>query len=218
VNTQPGEGLLPPEAAKPLTTAGAGYAMILLFSAAASPLGVFGAAFLQALYGLTPLGAGYVVGMEALGWTVAAMAIAGLSDRGQRVSILAGAGTIAAGGVLLSIAFATPRLWPIVIAATVFGAGFGLCWAPTANRILTHLDVKEDGVGAAAIPTAQLVGSAVGAALVGSVANLIGLTAQPLPRATAFALAPWLFAAFAPLALVGLASAMRLAAPAKALA
>ena len=45
------------------------YAMVFLLFAASIAFNVYGAALLQALHGLSPLCAGYVVGSESLGWT-----------------------------------------------------------------------------------------------------------------------------------------------------
>jgi hypothetical protein len=55
-----------------------------------------------------------------------------------------------------------------------------------------------------------MIGSAAGAALAGAIANLLGLAHAFTPERAA-ASAPWLFAAFLPLSLIGLAAAARLA-------
>ncbi|HEY2481361.1 MAG TPA: MFS transporter, partial [Caulobacteraceae bacterium] len=55
VNARPGERLLPADATRPASLVGAGYAMIFAMSAASVVFGVYGAAILQVLYGLSPL-------------------------------------------------------------------------------------------------------------------------------------------------------------------
>ncbi|HEY2177863.1 MAG TPA: MFS transporter, partial [Caulobacteraceae bacterium] len=67
VNARPGERLLPPNAMRPRTISGAGYAMIFFMSAASTVFGVYGAAILQVVNGLSPLTAGYVVASDAVG-------------------------------------------------------------------------------------------------------------------------------------------------------
>ncbi len=77
-----GEGGLFPRAAGDLTTViGAGYLSYFALAAAAMGFSVYGPALLQKLFGLTPLQAGYAAGLESIGWTVAALAVAGRSER-----------------------------------------------------------------------------------------------------------------------------------------
>ena len=51
------------------SAAGAGYLTIFLLEGATAGWGVYGAALVQALYGVNPLVGGYVVGCVAVGWT-----------------------------------------------------------------------------------------------------------------------------------------------------
>jgi len=212
VNATPGERLLPADAARPGTIAGAGYAMMLSMAAAAAVFGVYGAAILQVVYGLSPLAAGYVIAMEAFGWTAAALIVASQPERRHGGLILGGASAIAVGVAALSLTIGGGGVGPIVVAATVMGAGFGLCWSLATGRILAALPAEDRSIGASAVPTCQLIGGALGAAAAGAIANLIGLTHDFSP-ANARALAPWLFAAFIPLAALGWLAALRLARP-----
>jgi hypothetical protein len=95
-------------------------------------------------------------------------------------------------------------------AATLLGAGFGLCWSFIGRRILASLPEDERGLGAGAIPTVQMIGAAVGAAGASALGDVLGL-GQGVDRAAALRAAPWLFGAFLPLAAAGLLAALRLA-------
>ncbi|HEY5072074.1 MAG TPA: MFS transporter [Caulobacteraceae bacterium] len=210
VNARPSEGLMPRQAARPATVAGAGYAMIVAMSAASAAFGVYGAAILQVEYAVTPLTAGYVVAVDALGWTLAALFVSGQPDRRHGAWILAGASAILAGVAALALAIGSGRIALIVAAAAVLGIGFGLSWSLATRRILAALPDEDRAIGAAAVPTAQLIGGAVGAAAAGAVANLLGL-AHAFTPAHAAALGPRLFAAFIPVAALGWLAALRLA-------
>jgi MFS family permease len=209
VNMAPGQGLLPADAANPFTTVGAGLLMMLAMTAASAVFSVYGAAILQTTNHLSPLVAGYIVAMEAAGWTATALVVSSQPERRHSALVLSGAGAIVLGLMLLSLTISGGVVWLVMIAAATMGAGFGLSWSLTTARILDALSPEDLAVGASAVPTVQLIGGAVGAALAGAVANLLGLTSDfTAPRVTA--VGPWLFAAFVPLAIVGLFAALRL--------
>lgn len=210
INAAPGERLLPPEAARPATAAGAGYAMIFAMEVATMVSTVYEAAILQSVYRLSPLAAGYVVSMMAVGWTGAAFLVTGQPDRRHGGFIVAGASIIAAGCAILALAIGRAALGWIIAAEIVMGVGFGLSWSLATGRILRALPETDRAIGAAAVPTTQLIGGAVGSAAAGAAANLLGL-AQAFTPAHAQAQAPWLFGVFAPLAALGLLAAARLA-------
>ncbi|MBS0409800.1 MAG: MFS transporter [Proteobacteria bacterium] len=212
VNGAPSERLGPKAIGEPQTAAGAGYAMIFLMALAAASFGVYGAALLQVVFGLSPLSAGYVVSTEALGWTLAAFLVTGQPERRWRLFVLLGGTTIASGLALLSVAFGLERVWLVASGGTVLGVGFGLSWSLATQQILSALPVEDRATGSSSVPTIQMVGGAVGAAVAGALANLLGLSHVFTPERAAFA-APWLFGAFVPVAVIGCAAAERLMRP-----
>ncbi|HZL00967.1 MAG TPA: MFS transporter, partial [Caulobacteraceae bacterium] len=212
VNGRPGERLLPRDAARPATTAGAGYAMIVTMEASTMAYGVYGAAILQVVYGLSPLAAGYAICSLAAGWTVMAFVVADQPERRHAGLIRAGAGLNAVGIALLALVIGLGHLWLVVGAGAVTGAGFGLCWSLATRRILIAVPPEDQAAGSSAVPTCQLIGGAVGAAAAGAMANLVGL-AHGFGADRAVAAAPWLFAAFIPLAALGWLAALRLTRP-----
>lgn len=210
VNTMPGERLLPPEAANPATTAGAGYAMIFAMEVATIVVNVYEAAILQSVYRVSPLIAGYAVSVMAVGWTAAAFLVSNQPERRHGSFIIAGGTVILFGCALMALAIARWPLGWIVAAGAIIGVGFGLSWSLATGRILRALSDDDRAIGSAAVPTTQLIGGAVGAAAAGAVANLLGL-AQAFTPAHAQAAAPWLFGVFVPVAGLGLWAAVRLA-------
>ena len=209
VNSRPGERLLPADAMRPGTTAGAGYALIFAMSAASAVFGVYGAAILQVVNGLSPLTAGYVVASDAVGWTLTAIIVSGQPDRRHGGFIFAGACIIVAGMAALALTIGSSHVLAVAAAGFILGCGFGFAWSLVTRRILSALPETDRAIGAAATPTTQLIGSATGAAA-GAFANLLGLARAFTPMRAHLA-APWLFAAFVPLAALGLIGSLRIA-------
>ncbi len=209
-----GERLVPAEATRIATRAGAGYAMILAMSAASSAFGVYGAAILQIQYRLSPLQAGYVMAVDALAWTVAAIGVSAQPEPRHGRLILLGASVIAAAVALMAPAIGA-GVAAVVCAAILLGAGFGLSWSLATARILASLPQADRAIGASAVPTTSLIGGALGAAAAGAIANLLGL-AQGFTPQRAAAEGGWLFAAFIPLAALGWLAAARFTRPAPA--
>ncbi|HTX49723.1 MAG TPA: MFS transporter [Caulobacteraceae bacterium] len=206
------DSLFPRAAGDPASVIGAGYVSYFGFTAAATGFSVYGPAILQALEGLTPLESGYAAGLESVGWTAAALTVAGLAPAWHGPILRLGAAAI----VLSLAAFAWVMrfgpLWQILAAAVVLGAGFGLTSGFTGRRVIASAgEEAERELASAGINSVRQVGSAAGACLAGIVANLLGMTAG-VTRVAAEGSAVWLFVVAAPIALVGAAGCWRVAA------
>lgn len=200
-----------PRAASDLTTAtGLGLLTVFAFEAAAIGFTVYGPAFIQARQGASPLVTGYVIGAIALGWTACAMLVSNLPPRRDGLAIRVGAGVILIG--VVASAWSVTHAGLLMTAATllVLGCGFGLSWAFIARHAIASAPTHEQALASAAVPTTQLIGGAAGAAAAGAMANVLGF-GHGIDPAAAQAHGFWLFAAFAPLALVGFAAAWKLA-------
>ena len=202
-------GLLLPLSAGDLTrAAGAGYLMIFALEVATMAFTVYGPAFVQVIHGATPLVAGYVITAIAAGWTVTAMVVAGVRNR-DGLMIRLGATLVVIGTAWAAWAVPRGTLAGIVTAMTIMGAGFGLSWAFVAKRVVASLPEDEQPLGASAVPTAQLIGGAFGAAASSAVAGALGFAGGIDPD-VGVANGVWLFAAFLPVSLVGWLAAWRL--------
>jgi MFS family permease len=198
--------LLPREASDMQSTSGQGYAAIFLFAAGAVGFTIYGAAILQSLYGLSPLFAGYVIGAEAMGWTVTALLVAELPHHADRICIRIGATVIVAGVVSLIFSLPSGSLAAALSSAIVLGSGFGAEWAFLTRRIVEHLPPEDRSIGSSALPSVQITGNAFGSSIAGLVANTAG-AGHGIGPADAPAIATWLFVAATPLALLGWFSA-----------
>jgi MFS family permease len=201
--------LLPKGSGDLRTIPGSGYAAMFLLTAASMGFGVYGAAILQTLAGLKALTAGYVIAAEAVAWTIAGLAVSNLTGLWPGRMIRLGAVCSTLGVAISAFAFPTGQVWPVLVAGIALGGGFGLSWAFMAQKVLAGLADAERGVGAAAISTVRLTGSAAGAATAAAIANLTGL-AHGLTTETAQSAGVWVFAAAVPVALAGLAASWRL--------
>jgi len=150
--------------------------MALLLSLAFTPLHIFVPVFLQRLHGFDPLAAGYTVAAASMAWTVAAIAVAGLSRRWPDRMIAAG--PVAMGLGLMGLALAMPAgpVTALVPALVLVGGGIGACWAFTAQRIMSGARRGEGDIAASSVATVQQVGYALGAAVAGLVANVAGFS------------------------------------------
>ncbi|QRK09912.1 MFS transporter [Archangium violaceum] len=201
--------LLPHRAGDLRTVCGSGYAAMFALTAASMGLTVYGPAILQKLRGLSPLWAGYVVGAQALAWTLAAFVVAGASGEGERRWIRRGAGCVLAGVTLLALHMHEATLGWVVAAAAITGMGFGFSSSLMNRRVMGALSNEDRAIGSSALIAVRQTGGAVGAAIAGATANLVGF-GTGLTVASTQAAAIWVFVASLPLALAGTWAAWRL--------
>jgi MFS family permease len=201
--------LLPRGAGDLRTVAGSGYAAQFLMTVVAMGYSVYGPALLQTLAGLKALGAGYVVALEAIAWTVAGLLVTNLTGRWPGWMIRLGAAVVLAGIAASAFAFPVGSVIGVAIAGVILGIGQGLAWAFMSQRILGALDKDERGIGAAGMTTVRLTGSAAGAAVAAAAANLSGVS-HGLTEAVARSAGFWVFAAVLPVGAGGLLAAWRL--------
>jgi predicted MFS family arabinose efflux permease len=188
---------------------GAGYACMFLLTAASMAFAIYGPPILQTLRGYSPLWAGYVIGVESLAWTAAALLVTDASRWWDAVWVRAGALCVVASVLVLPWALADrPIAWTL-LGASLLGAGFGLSWSFMSRRVMTALSDEDRAIGTSAIIAVRQTGAAAGAALAGVAANLVGVSAG-LTAETARAASVAVFLAAIPLALAGTWAAFRL--------
>lgn len=201
--------LLPLGALRLAGPLGAAYAVAALLTMGMQ-VEVFVPFLLQALYGYTSLAAGYLASLPALGWTLGAIAIAGLSGIGARRAIRFGPVFSVLGCVLLALAMPTgtpATLAAIMAGLTLLGIGIGVAWPHLIACIYAHAPADEAERAAGAITTVQLSATAGGAAIGGLVVNLAGIaTGGAAPAAF------WLCAVLAVAPLAAVVAARRAAA------
>ncbi|WP_421864912.1 MFS transporter [Parvibaculum sp.] len=192
------------------TPLGAGMTMIAVFSVATISFSIYGPLILTSLHGIPVLTTGYVIAAESIAWSVLSILVAGARPGLEKPIIVGGASMIALG--IAGFAWAVPagNIPAIVFCAVLQGGGFGIAWPFVTRVIVTSAGSDERTVASSAVPTMQRIGYAVGAATTGIIANASGFSHGLNPE-TARGVASWLFLAFIPLGLVGVAAAIRIA-------
>jgi MFS family permease len=131
--------------------------------------------YLQGGIGAPPLVAGLALAALTLGWPIAAA----LSGRlfymryGFRPTVLIGMGLVLAGSVLLLARAQAPNIAVVAVACFVIGLGLGLVASPSLIAAQASVGWSERGVVTGANMFARSIGSAVGVAVFGAVANAV---------------------------------------------
>ena len=210
LNTRSAAPLVPTEAADPRTGTGAGLAVTFCMCAGTASITAYLPALLQTLYGATPILAGYILVSEAMTWTVAAFLVASRPDSKLWLRIGGGGVTLAMAAFALIVPRGGLLLMPICTLA--LGASFGAFWAFNTARMVANAPREEQAIASASSPTMQSIGTAVGSAASGVIANFLGF-GQGLTLERARAGGFWLFAAFVPLTALGALAAWRISQP-----
>lgn len=195
--------LLPRAAFDPRHPTGAALLMILCLSMATIAITAFGPLLITAIHDAPPLAVGYIIVCSSVGWTLTAILVSGSPERYDRFFIALGMGL-----VCLSIPgflYAVPRgpLWLIAMMAALEGGGFGMAWTFILRRCTALAAPDEVQRVSGAIPTVQRAGYALGAVVIGMVANATGFL--DLQReGSAATVSNWVFIACIPFAMIGL--------------
>ncbi len=202
-----GRRLLPPSPTSLTNPIGAGLVMVVSFSAATIALTVYGPLLIVYLHGAPAIVGGYVVACSSIGWTIAALLVSGAPPERDPALILAGMVVVTLSILGFLVVMPTGPIWLLAVIAGVEGAGFGMAWTFILRRVTTLAPPGELERAAGAIPTTQRLGYALGAAVMGILANAAGMTDAPDP-AVARTVSFWVFAGCLPLACLGLVAAL----------
>ena len=201
--------LLPSDAFSLHSVTGVGMWSTLLLAISYSPLQIFVPLFLQRLHAFEPLAAGYAVAAASLGWTIAALAVAGLSNVWARRMLIIGPATMAIGLVGVGAMGSPGPIAGLLTAILLVGLGIGMCWAFVAQRVMGSAAHEEATIAASAMPTVQQVGLALGGAAAGLVANMAGLSSGEIGGIAQAAF--WVPASFTCAAVIAAVMGLRLA-------
>ena len=128
--------------------------------------------FLEISAGASPLVSGLAVAALTLGWPISASQSGRLFLRiGFRATALIGLGIAVLGAVGLFAASLVPSPWTTAIACFVVGLGLGLVASPTLIAAQSSVAWTERGVVTGANMFLRSMGSAVGVAIFGAIAN-----------------------------------------------
>jgi MFS family permease len=207
-----GSRLYPRSAYDPRNATFWGLSMIGLCFLGTVTFMVYGPLLTQLLHGARPITGGVLVAVESVGWTVAAIAFSGASVFWHSWLIRLAAAVLVIGVAGLAVVMPQGPVWALTPFLVCVGGGFGMCFGYVTQRIVAGAEGDDRARASSAIPTTQMIGYALGASMVGFIANGLGFseTASPAVLET---VGFWLFAAFLPIVILGAVAALRLAGP-----
>lgn len=191
------------------TRVGSGMTMVAALSVSTCSLFVYGPLLLTTLHGMSLLTTGYLIAATAISWSVLSILVANAKPRHERAIILTGAAMVAAGVAGFAYAVPSGSIPLLLTCALLQGGGFGITWPFVTRMIVASAPPGEATIASSGVQAMQRIGYSVGAASCGIVANAAGF-GEGLTREAAQNVAVWVFLAFVPLALVGVAAAARL--------
>ncbi len=151
-----------------LTTSLVGFGV----GAALTGLSSFVPTYLEGSIAVTPLIAGVALAALTIGWPVAATFAGRLYLRiGFRLTAVIGSAFVVVGTVVLAAFGVAPSLAIVAVACFVVGFGFGWSAVPTMIAAQSSVGWSERGVVTGANMFSRSIGSAVGAAIFGAIAN-----------------------------------------------
>jgi MFS family permease len=128
--------------------------------------------FVQGVLGAGPLVAGFTLGMLSIGWPITASQSGRAYLRiGFRNTALIGSGAVLLGASLMTLVGQGSSLALVGGAAFGVGAGFGWVAAPSLIAAQSTVEWAERGVVTGANMFSRSIGSAVGVAVFGAIAN-----------------------------------------------
>lgn len=189
------------------------YVLLMVFCLAASTVSfsIFGPVLLRVLHQLSALETGYVIALESIGWSVAAIALANQPAHREKLIIRTGASLVLIALAGFAVTMVSGPVWLICMFAVLMGAGFGMFWSFIIRRLVEAVDEDERSIAAASIPLVQRIAYALGAAVAGLVANSAGFSGGLSAQTSQF-VAIWIFAAFVPLAIIGVFAGFKMTA------
>jgi predicted MFS family arabinose efflux permease len=164
--------------------------------------------FLQVLHGFSPLWAGYVAALVAIGWAGSEVLSARLVGYDMHRAVMAGPLLMVAGMMLLALFTPltdSPGLLLNIamgLGLIIVGVGIGIGWPHLSTFALQFTPDDEKESAASALSTVQMFAIAFGTAIAGMIANLAGFNETDGTGGVANA-ALALFASFGVIALLG---------------
>jgi EmrB/QacA subfamily drug resistance transporter len=128
--------------------------------------------FVQGVLGTGALVAGFALASLTVGWPLAAAGAGRIYMRiGFRDTALIGAVVVVVGAVGMALLPRSTGVWQVAACCFVIGVGLGLSSSPTVVAVQSVVDWQRRGVVTGANMFSRSVGSAIGIAVFGAIAN-----------------------------------------------
>jgi len=138
--------------------------------------------YLQGTLGVQPIVAGLTLAALTVGWPLAAAVSGRFYLRiGFRNTVLVGLVFALAGSLTLALTAGAPSVPVVAVACFIIGLGMGLIAVPALVSAQSSVEWNQRAVVTGAQLFARSIGSAVGVAIFGAIANSIVGTSLPIP-------------------------------------
>jgi MFS family permease len=182
VERRAAEPMMPPWLWRHRLTAGS-FAATIVAGLLVIGLSTFLPTWGQAVLGLGPVAAGFVLGSMSVSWPLASA----YSNRlyltiGFRDTALVGTGFAIASGVVFSLMGVDSSVWQAVLGAVLMGAGLGLITTSLIVGLQSTVGWSQRGVITGGVMFSRYLGQSIGAAVFGAITNVVllsWLTAPP---------------------------------------
>jgi MFS family permease len=130
--------------------------------------------FLEGTLSTSPIFAGLTLAALTLGWPISASQSGRLYLRiGFRATAMIGIAVTVIGAAILAVTASTPNIMLVAVSCFVVGLGLGLVATPTLIAAQSSVEWNERGVVTGTNLFARSIGSALGVAIFGAVANAV---------------------------------------------
>jgi EmrB/QacA subfamily drug resistance transporter len=130
--------------------------------------------YLEGSLGVQPLIAGLALAALTLGWPLTASIAGRFYLRiGFKRTTLIGMGIVVVGAAVLAVTASTPSVVVVALSCFLIGAGMGLSAVPSLIAAQSSVEWNERGVVTGTNLFARSIGSAIGVAIFGAIANSI---------------------------------------------
>lgn len=159
------------------STVGIGFWIIFLLPLPMASAHIFIPLYTQVFYGLSITIAGYISTIITFSWSFSAiMTGAFTAEKIKSFFIFLGVFGQFLGFTLFFSGYYFDWLWAIVMGLFIIGSVLGACWAFIIQQIVNSTNEGEEDLAASQVPVIQTIANAVGAGLVGALANFNGLS------------------------------------------
>jgi MFS family permease len=154
---------------------GLGYWVLIIVGGTQAAITIFLPLSLQIVHGLSPLWVGTANLVISIAWTISTFLVAGWTGQRERIALNSGVALIFL-SIMLLLPTAHGQMLPLLfLAVFVFGWGIGSHNVHLGARTMAAARPGEEAITAASQSMVRSLGSAIGTASAGIVANLAGL-------------------------------------------
>ena len=212
LETRSSDRLFPRDMFRPGTVLGSGVLFVFGITFATVLTSVYGPLLFRVIHSIPVIATGYIVTVQSMAWTLAAIVFSGLGRTSSRIASAAGPVITAVGVTLTGLFLPAGPLEGAIIGIAVTGFGIGLAWGHIGRFLFEVVDESDPSPrrhGDA--PDPSRFGIMFGASAAGVIANAAGFS-DHLTVETAGRVAEWLYMGVGPVCALAVIGGIRVAA------